>query len=204
MRLLSLAIILSLAPVMVFAQRGGGHGGGGGGGVRGGGSMGGVRGAGSMGGMGGGMRSAPSSSRGFSGGAMGGSINGGAYRGGVVGGVNHGYYGGYHAGYGGYYGGRYCGYGFGFGFGFDTRTGVMAGAIHITDTERAIMAPMIQPTMATDIPLAHIPAPERILPMRTMAATTTITVRRPRLTPRRCLLQAVARRIRITGVRITT
>jgi hypothetical protein len=109
MRLLSLVFILSLAPAMVFAQRGGGHGGGGGGGMRGGGSMGG----------GGGMRSAPSVSRGFSsGGVRGGvgSVGGNGFRGGTVGGFRGGNVGGFRGGnFGGFRGGRF---GFGFGFGY--------------------------------------------------------------------------------------
>jgi hypothetical protein len=106
MRLLSLAIILTLAPAMVFAQRGGGHAGGGGGGARSAGSMG-----------GGGMRSAPSVSRGFSGGgAVRGSVGvGGAFRGGTFGGVNRGFNGGFRGP--GFVGNRFFG-GFGFGFGY--------------------------------------------------------------------------------------
>ncbi len=98
MRLLSAVFILSLSPMIAFAQRGGGgHGGGGGGGFHGG----------SVGGGG---------SRGFSGGSVGG------YRGGVSGGAYGGYRGGY-GGYGGYRGGYYGGYrggyrgGWGWGFG---------------------------------------------------------------------------------------
>lgn len=119
MRLLSLVLILTLAPAMVLAQRGGGHvGGGGGGGMRGGGSMG-----------GGGMRSAPSVSRGVTGGGSvgvggfhGGSVgtfrggNFGGTVGGFRGGVNRGYYGGYRGayGFGLGYGYPYWGYGFGY------------------------------------------------------------------------------------------
>lgn len=121
MRLLRLVFILSLAPAITFAQRGGGgHIGGGGGGFHGGGSM------------GGGMRSAPSVSRGFSGGGInrgsigsgfrGGSTGvyrGGGNIGGFRGGVNRGYYGGYRGGY--YGGGLYLGYGwpyYGYGWGY--------------------------------------------------------------------------------------
>lgn len=116
MRLLSLVFILTLAPAMVFAQRGGGHGGGGGGG--------GFHGGGSVGG--GGMRSAPSVSRGMSSGSIGGASafrggSTGAFRGGTVGGFRGGTVGGFRGGYGGfrggygYYGGRF---GFGLGYGW--------------------------------------------------------------------------------------
>jgi hypothetical protein len=107
MKLLRFVILLSLVPLVVYAQRGGGaRGGGGGGGFRGGGGGGGF----SSGG-GGGLRSGGGGafrSGGGGGGYRGGGNFGGGYRGGYGG-----YRGGYWGGYRGYGGSRYF---FGFGY----------------------------------------------------------------------------------------